>query len=75
MTGRRKDPEGEAISAAIYAGMVAYSKEYKRIFRCDMRINGRCFLVAVDAYNKSINETEDVDLIDDEDTSTGGETQ
>ncbi len=63
------DPHGKAISAAIYDGMVAYTKEHKRIFRRDAKINGRCFLVAVDAFNKRMREGEEqVDLIDDEDS-------
>jgi len=63
------DKAGEAISAAIYAGMVAYSNEYKRINRQSVRIDARCFKVATDAYNEKFKEVmaeEDFDVIDDE---------
>lgn len=67
MTKETKDPT----SAAIYAGMVAYSNEHKRLRKPSetSRIDARSFLVAARAFNAAMAESEDVDLIDDDDAS------
>ncbi|MBM2293782.1 hypothetical protein JQX09_17785 [Sulfitobacter pseudonitzschiae] len=64
MTRNAKDP----ISAAIYAGMVAYSKEHARLRnpKGTDKVDARCFLVAARAFNEAMAEDDDPDLIDDE---------
>lgn len=58
--GDMTDPKSpDPTPSAIYAGLVAYTNEFKRIFGKDARINGRCFLVAARAFNEAMAETEE----------------
>lgn len=59
--------DDDRTSAAIYAGMKAYSKEHQRIrANGPDRISARAFLVAVHAFNEEMADDEDVDLVEDD---------
>jgi hypothetical protein len=53
--------------AAMYAGMVAYSKEHRRLRRPKdtSRIDARCFLIGARAFIEAMKD-EDVELIEDD---------
>lgn len=59
----------EKVSAALYAGMVAYSKEHRRIrAKGPDRVNPRAFLVAAQKFAEEMAADDDVELIEEDET-------
>lgn len=65
------DKQGEKISSSLYQAMCAYSKEHKRInAKGPDRVVARCLLVAVEAFNKEMEEYDDIDVIEGDEGET-----
>ncbi len=60
------DQDQERVSAAIYAGMVAYSKEARRLGVSPDRVHARSFKLAVDAYNAAMADDDAGEVIEDD---------
>ncbi|WP_306150715.1 hypothetical protein [Roseovarius sp. MMSF_3281] len=61
------DPVGEARSKALFEARKAYSNEARRLRRDPEKINSRCLIVAIDAFNEAFAELtseDDFDVID-----------